>query len=796
MTVAEPLVERGHSIASRSKTEHIACVSKVIWADEDSQRIILKLNDNTSAIGPGTREQFLLYQQQYRFLGRWSRTKFGDQFEYDTFVAQSPHTQEGVVKYLTEICSGVGRATAKKLWDAYGPDACRTLREQPEQVAEDGLMKIEPASEASKDLQRNSHLEGTRVDLFGLLSGRGFGGKIIDKLISKFGAMAPQIVARDPFSMLVNRVPGCGFRKCDKLYLDMGHDPLSLKRQALAGWNAFREDRTGSTWLAAEDCVEQIVKLIPGAEDPIAALRLLIRAGWLRVRREGDDRWLAVTDRADAELSVATSVERLRRGSNLWPRELPTSQADGDGLPSVHQVEQLLAATTTPIGCFIGPPGSGKTFSLAHLLRAVIRDYGRDSVAVVAPTGKASVRAGESLRALGLDLRAQTIHQFLEIGRNGHDGDGWGFTRNRHRPVNQRFIVVDEVSMVDTSLMADLLQACAIGTHVLLVGDPYQLPPVGHGAPLRDLLAGGITFGELTEIRRNSGLIVEACSDIKAGREIHPALQLELDAANPVNLGIVECGQAAVAGMIQELLGKMTRFNVWTSQIITGLNDRSDTSRKELNDKLGKVLNPDGVGAANCPFRVGDKIICRRNSRLKIAVPNLIRSQSAPHDSESYQAGYWRADPNAADIKEWYVANGEIGRVVAVSPKCCIVRFAIGDDSLPLVFVPNPKRKNESSDDGVDSDTGELVADKEQFQLAWAITVHSSQGSEWPLVICAIDDAASMVADRNYWYTAISRARKCCLLVGQKGVFDKQIRRMAIDNRKTFLADLLKEGAS
>jgi exodeoxyribonuclease V alpha subunit len=113
-----------------------------------------------------------------------------------------------------------------------------------------------------------------------------------------------------------------------------------------------------------------------------------------------------------------------------------------------------------------------------------------------------------------------------------------------------------------------------------------------------------------------------------------------------------------------------------------------------------------------------------------------------------------------------------------------------------LVFVPNPKRKNEVSDDGVDSDTGELVTDKEQFQLAWAITVHSSQGSEWPLVICAIDDAASMVADRNYWYTAISRARKCCLLVGQKGVFDKQIRRMAIDNRKTFLADLLKDGAS
>lgn len=769
----------------RTKREHVGRVERVVWSSDDDTRVILALADGSKVIGDGARGQFLL-NQQYRFLGRWQDGQRGTDFHFDTFTVDQPHFSAGVVKYLSDVCRGVGQKTALALWDEFGPDGVRTLREEPAKVVAAGIMSEAAAALAVEDLQKYAHIEKTRVDLFGLFAGRGFPGRLIEAAISRYGVAAPDFVRLSPYRLMIDRLPGCSFRRCDRLYLDGGGRPTALKRQALAGWNAFREDRTGSTWLDAKDCVETIQRLVPPPDsDPIKALRLLIRGGWVRIRRDGRERYIALRDKADAESRVAAHVRRLRRAAVRWPTDIPVSRAEGDRLPSPHQAAQLRAATASAVGAFTGGPGTGKTHSVAYLLRLVIQHYGRDSVCVCAPTGKAAVRAGEAMRNVGVDIRATTIHQLLEIGRNGHDGDGWGFARREGNPLDCRFVFVEEPSMIDTTLMADLLGACADGTHVLLTGDPYQLPPVGHGAPLRDLLAGGLPAGQLTEVRRNSGAVVRACDAIKAGRPVEMFRAFDLEAEDPANLKHIECTQQQVPLVLEDVLRAITRFDrVWETQVITGLNDKSDSSRRKINDRVGGLLNPDGRGVKGNPFKVGDKVICRRNQRLKTyaaTVPTLPPGMAG--DADNYMAAPF--DFAGVRVAEWYVANGEIGRVVAVSAKGTVIRF--GGAEVPLVWVATAKRRPGEGDDGT-ADGG-----KEDFEPAWAITVHGSQGSEWPLVICLVDDAASGIADRNYWYTAISRARKGCVVIGPRGVFDRQARKVSIDRRRTFLAEQLKE---
>src|SRR4030095_542560 len=188
----------------------------------------------------------------------------------------------------------------------------------------------------------------------------------------------------------------------------------------------------------------------------------------------------------------------------LWPDPFRMSDL------SRHQQEQLARATAGPLGALIGSPGTGKTYSVAALIRALADRYGLESTGICAPTGKAATRVTAAIQRYGVDLTATTIHRLLRVRhRHGHV-DRFRFEHDEDNPLAYRFIVIDESSMLDTDLAASLFSACAPGTHVLLVGDPYQLPPVGHGVPLRDLLQAQLPQGELIEIQRNAGLIVHA----------------------------------------------------------------------------------------------------------------------------------------------------------------------------------------------------------------------------------------------------------------------------------------------
>lgn len=323
----------------------------------------------------------------------------------------------------------------------------------------------------------------------------------------------------------------------------------------------------------------------------------------------------------------------------------------------------------------------------------------------------------------------------------------------QHPTFSVNGLLVHNCSMVDTDLMAALLRAIPPSAHLLLIGDHYQLPPVGHGAPLRDLITSGIVpFGELSEIKRNDGLIVQACAAIKIGDKFTTCQQFDGEGNN---LAIVPVGSAAgVQNELRKIFetikvsGRRDPFE--DVQVLTALNEKSEVARTKLNTFLQQILNRDGATAVGNKFRVADKAICLTNGKY----------------------------PNESNRPVVPVFNGEMGRVINVAEDKTVFEFPDTGDGIRTLVIP---LKSEWA---------------KEFDTAYSITVHRSQGSEWPVVIVVADDAADRVASREHWYTSISRASERCIVLGRMATVARQCRRVTLRDRRTLLVEKLKESES
>jgi exodeoxyribonuclease V alpha subunit len=483
-------------------------------------------------------------------------------------------------------------------------------RERTHETAETTGLNLDLCQDAAESLTRDMRFQDTKIQLHALFAGRGFQGKLIGECLDRWGPKAADVIRKNPFRLL--DMTSAGFKRCDKLYLDCGLPPDAMKRQAICAANLVRTARDGHTWFDAHEIASRLKDLIPGA-DPVRAFKLGLRAKLLdKHRDEAGKLWITTAVRAYCERAIVDHVRRLSAaGPSQWPTDrIAVSTQDGDRLPRAHQVERLTLATAGRVGLFIGGPGTGKTHTFAYLLKEAIAEYGAENVAVCAPTGKAALRAGQSLRAAGVDVSACTIHSLLIAcgalsldGADGDDMDGFGGVEGK---LTCRFLLVEETSMVDTNLMAVLLAAVPTGCHVLFVGDPYQLPPVGHGSPLRDLIAAGLPCGELTQVRRNAGQIVHACLRIKNQEDFETTDKIDLTAEPPRNLRLVHAKDEKAQGdMLAMILGSMKGFNpVWGCQVIVARNKGGEVTRRPLNERLQAVLNPEGYAIDGNPSRI------------------------------------------------------------------------------------------------------------------------------------------------------------------------------------------------
>lgn len=711
----------------------------------------------------------------YRFYGRWTtHPKHGKQFLSQTHVRCQPHGMTGVIKYLKQ--AGVSQGAAAALWQKFNADAVRICREHPEVAVAALPSKYrysgEKACTVSRWLEMDRHTEAANIDLIDLLGGHGFPKQTPQKCIKEWGNKAAELIRRNPY--LLQRFRGCGFLRCDKLYLHLGGDPARLKRQAYCAWNALARDTEGHTWHPVSHVHRGLLGSVSGVDiKAIPAVKLAKRGGLIDARRDAAGNiWLADGRRAKNERTVAERVTALLAEPARWGIINFLSVSE-------HQKQELAKAIAAPIGVFGGGPGTGKTFTGARLIAVVQAAFGAETVAVAAPTGKAAVRITEVMQGYGVAIRARTIHSLLGVAQRS-EGEGWGFTHDEHNPLAERFIFIDESSMIDTDLMASLLRACAPGTHLLLIGDTAQLPPVGHGAPLRDLIAAGVPFGELTEIRRNSGTIVTACHQIRAGKPF--AVDRKLDPAAGKNLALIQTASGKQsAGAIVDLLRKIKASGkadpIWDCQVVVAVNKKSDLSRKDLNKVLQAELNPAGRRCGTNPFKSGDKVVNTKNGWFPVV------------DGIQCPAG---CNQETSPEGKVFVANGELGRVLSVDDRLTTVTL---DAPKRMIKIPRGAGGEEGNGNGDDSDEEQKTSTGCSWDLGYALSVHKSQGSEWPIVIVALDEypGARMVCSREWLYTSISRAKRVCFLVGKIATAHGMIARVALGRRKTFLKELIGE---
>ncbi len=730
----------------------------------------------------------------YRLWGRWQpANQYGESFRFDSFAPAQPHGRAGVVRYLQQA-RHVGPATAETLWEEFHGDAVRILRETPERAAEavGPRFSIEKAREAAADLAKLAAAENLTIQLMDLFDGRGFGRSCVQQALKLWGAKAVEVLTRDPHRAQALR--GVGFIKADKFYLDLGKPPAKLKRQAycLSYATLKASDQQGHVWVPWEEGVEYLRAAVAGADvSPEKALTLATRGRLLKTQRDAHGRlWAADMRRAAAEEYVCRHLIDALAGETIeWPSLDRPEFAD----LTDHQREQLRLALSGPVAILGGRPGTGKSFTLVRLVRAILSQRGR-CVSVMAPTGKAAQRVKELMAEAGLaGVKPTTIHSGLGVAKV--DEGGWQFQHDERNPLTCRFLIVEEASMLGTGLLRSLLAARARGCGVLFVGDVNQLPPVEYGAPLRDMIAAGLPYGELREIHRNAGTIVRVCSAIVDGQPWQPDEQIDLQAeGGPKNLVIVPAGKAnapaAVCHLLETLRDTSPYDPVWDVQVLVAVNDRSTLSRKILNRQLQDLLNPQ-AGDRKTPFRVGDKVIQLRNQFIPFAI-------------ETKGKGWTSSDDKLL------VANGEIGRVIHAEEKKTVVLFPSSDQ--PVIVFRGSRRNADDDDDGPET-TGEHAKangkrdpqrDDERtdtgcdLDLAYAVTTFKAQGSQFPIVITCLDEYPGAsgefgVCGREWAYTSISRAQKAAFLVGMKHVADGMCRRRFIDHRKTFMTETIRE---
>lgn len=690
----------------------------------------------------------------YAFYGSWStyenrRTgRKEKQFHFQTFVESQPSTRDGVIGYLQNLGKGrgIGKARAAKLHDKFGNDTLRVIKDTPEIAA--ASIKgwpIEEAKTLASELKKKEGLETCTVELMELLNGWKFPKSITKNLIKEYGNQASSRIRRNPY--LLMNYHGVGFRKADAFYIGLGLDPKRLKRQVMCGWYALESDSTGDTWKTAQFVASSIDGQVGHGANPIKAIKMakrVKRMGAIETIRErqgaiveaGGTVYCATKERAEQERKISQVVSRMAsQTQQRWPNPF-----DIGGIDS-HQASELEKALQGPISILGGSPGTGKTYTAAALITETIKKIGVANIAVAAPTGKAAVRVSESLAGYGLDLQARTWHSLLGVDAAG-DGGSFSFRHNEGNPWDFKLIVGDESSMIDTSLMSHICKAIPKGCSLLLVGDVNQLPPVGHGAPFRDLINAGLPYGELTEIKRNSGGIVEACASIRDNEPWSCGDNLVMIESNSPDRQVE---------VLKELLRDLEQEGfdpIWDCQTLVAVNEKSPLSRHSINGILQLELNHNVPFKKNkCRFLVGDKVVNLKNAYF--------------------------VDVDDRDEKH-YVANGDIGEVVVVDEKTIVVQL-----KAPKRLVIVPRGESTESESGC------------TFDLAYGLSVHKAQGSEFPVAIILIDDypGARMVCDRSWLYTAISRAKKRCYLIGKKAVADSMCKKQTIQGRKTFLKE-------
>jgi exodeoxyribonuclease V alpha subunit len=661
---------------------------------------------------------------EYEFTGRVETSaKWGDTLCFDSFKTQLPTSSGAIRRYLAENCDYVGMSVALALVRKYGEDTLKICKTDPELVAREikGLT-LERAERVRDMLVKNEKREALQLALTDLFQGIRISKRCITSIIALYDEEAPIVIKENPYA-LIDDVPGYGWTTADSIAQKVGYDPEGMPRIRAALHHTLKTQAQsyGHTALPESYLIEKAQALL-GTRVKVEKIIAGIQEGIAQGSEVSRDGMISTDVIYEKERELAEMLLELMKAE-------PKSSPGIIDLEGLFDDQKMAYEKMCESNVFIltGAPGTGKTHTIRYLLDAFPAGT---LTAMAAPTGKAAKRMFEMSGGM-----AVTIHRLLEPEMTVH---GFHFTRDERAPLEDHVIIIDESSMLDVNLAHSLVRALQPGTRLILVGDVYQLPAVGPGNVLKDMINSGvIPTAELTVIKRqNPGLIIRNCHAIKNGSYI------DRENSNPdgdmffFKAGSEEKVIKQLVSLVTERLPKRFGFDPLTDiQVLSAMRVKTPLGCQNLNTVLQKALNPNPPDG-KLRFRRGDKVIQTLNDYGR----NII--------------------------------NGDIGQILDIdrSKKKIAVEF---QSPTRLVFVP-------------------LI--ENNLELAYCITVHKYQGSEAPCVIIPIHKCLShMVTQRNWIYTAVSRAKDLCVLIGQPDEANKIVDRNRQQKRHTRLQKMLSE---
>ena len=691
--------------------------------------------------------------------GKWTEhPDYGPQFSAVLATAKPPDNEAAVLRYLSSgVVKGIGPATAKRLVARFGMDTLKALADRPDEVAKLKGIGKEKARRISASVRETTAFQ----DLAVALAAYGFGPGTTTRVFRQYGAGALEIVKTQPYR-LAEEVYGIGFQTADRIARGLGL-PADAPERLRAGFRHALTQATasGHCFLPGPELLAQASSLLGaeiGPEHPAYAALLqdpMVRTEpgprfflpkLFGAEKEVAERLLRLRDaRPNHRLAGMDPYTALREAGEICAA-LGVTLAEG-------QKRAVVQAMTGQVCIVTGGPGTGKTTLVRVLVGLCARQDAR--VLLAAPTGRAAKRLAD---ASGLEAR--TIHRLLEAKfRPGEETESF-FERNAHNPLDCDLLIVDETSMVDVLLFRSLLAAVRPGTRLVLVGDADQLPSVGPGDVLRDCIASGaLPVARLTEIFRQSGdnRIVHNAHLIHEGSL--PEFRQDADSdfllvSKETPADVLD----AVVGLCARVLPARYGLDPFDDVQVLAPMRRGEAGVPELNRRLQEALNPAAMGPADAQadeesveahgfsFRRGDKVMQMRNDYAL----SWILSRKP-------------------DTAGQGVFNGDMGRVVAVDAEEGRVDVLFDDDRLARY--------------------DRAVLD--ELDPAYAVTVHKSQGSEFPVVVLALVPGPPILMTRNLLYTAVTRARRKLLLVGTKATVARMVRNVHESQRHTTLAERL-----
>jgi exodeoxyribonuclease V alpha subunit len=645
--------------------------------------------------------------------GEWvvHRT-FGEQFKVIEFKPEVPTTEKSILKYLgSGLIRGLGEQMAGRIVARFGSETLKVIENDIERLEEvrgigrKRLASIRKAWEEQKEVrQLMLFLQAHDIPT----------GKAL-RIFKRYGNDAIRVLRRNPYRLAVD-IPGIGFKTADRMARQMGFPADSPLRAEAGVLHAMRESADqGHVYLPRQALMPRVAEMLAVPSDSVhaAADRLIeqrrLVAESLVVSRSDTphDTMVYLPRLNQAERGVADLLDRLMTApaaidledadaAVAWARQrTPVNLVAG-------QLAAIRAAITGKVMVITGGPGTGKT----TIIQAILSIFNRRRAAIhlAAPTGRAAKRMAEAS-----GRKASTIHRLLEYSiQKG------GFQRNPDAPLKTDLVIVDEASMIDTPLMAHLLGGIPRSARLILVGDVHQLPSVGPGNILGDIIASGVVpVAELTDIHRQarSSRIVTSAHAINRGRLPDLAAAAGNSDFYFVDRSDPEQARDTIVHLVAERIpGKFGFDPIDDIQVLTPMH-RGAAGADELNRALQAALNPRGaeIVRGGRIFRLNDKVMQIRNN----------------YDKE--------------------VFNGDVGRISAID---------VGDHRIDVTY------------DGriVSYESGEL----DEMTSAYAVSVHKSQGSEFPAVVIPVLTQHYVLLKRNLIYTAITRGRQLVVLVGTR----------------------------